>query len=86
QAVTDNNKKQLINSVLAFDMLKLLSHTCLTFNMIHLFGIIHNKISLFAIFEGMNKEMKSRGLVRFFFSILAVGALITSIVGFALKW
>ncbi|ADP34796.1 KinB-signaling pathway activation protein [Bacillus atrophaeus] len=30
--------------------------------------------------------MKSRGLVRFFFSILAVGALITSIVGFALKW
>ncbi|AFI26697.1 KinB signaling pathway activation protein [Bacillus sp. JS] len=54
--------------------------------MIHLLGIIHNKISLFAIFEGMNKEMKSRGLVRFFFSILAVGALITSIVGFALKW
>ncbi|WP_016935886.1 KinB-signaling pathway activation protein [Bacillus siamensis] len=30
--------------------------------------------------------MKSRGLVRFFFSILAVGALITSVVGFALKW
>lgn len=30
--------------------------------------------------------MKSRGLVRFFFSILAVGALITSVVGFVLKW
>ncbi|MEC1510092.1 KinB-signaling pathway activation protein [Bacillus velezensis] len=30
--------------------------------------------------------MKSRGLVRFFFSILAVGALITSVVGFTLKW
>lgn len=30
--------------------------------------------------------MKSRDLVRFFFSVLAVGAVITSVVGFALEW
>ncbi|OMI24606.1 KinB-signaling pathway activation protein [Bacillus haynesii] len=30
--------------------------------------------------------MKSRNLVRFFFSVLGVGALTTSIVGFALEW
>ncbi|HBU92465.1 MULTISPECIES: KinB-signaling pathway activation protein [Bacillus] len=30
--------------------------------------------------------MKSRDLVRFFFSVLAVGAVMTSVVGFALEW
>lgn len=30
--------------------------------------------------------MKSRNLVRFFFSVLGVGALTTSIVGFAIEW
>lgn len=67
-------------------MFKFFLYICFIFNMIYLFGIIYNKILLFVIFEGMNKEMKSCGLVCFFFFILVVGVVIMSIVGFVLKW
>lgn len=44
---------------------------------------MHYKIS----YLGVGKStMKSRNLVRFFFSVLGVGALTTSIIGFAIEW